>query len=163
MCVDLYILERNAAGSLESGERDRSLQEPIPLPAQQGSSRGVRFWRALFSLGHRVDNLKDPFRNSDLSCMYWSAVKGHEVSIETAETFCNQLAMAGHRFCSCTKATKWSDTGTLSNTTHATKPAIAATQQHSFLMHGRVPADELLQWEQVSEIDFGVFISCQKP
>ena len=98
MCVDLYILERNAAGSLESGERDRSLQEPIPLPAQQGSSRGVRFWRALFSLGHRVDNLKDPFRNSDLSCMYWSAVKGHEVSIETAETLCNQLAMAGHRF-----------------------------------------------------------------
>ena len=137
MCVDLYILERNAAGSLESGERDRSLQEPIPLPAQQGSSRGVRFWRALFSLGHRVDNLKDPFRNSDLSCMYWSAVKGHEVSIERAEPSVIS--------CSCTQATKWSDTGTLSNTTHATKPAIAATQQHSFLMHGRVPADELLQ------------------
>ena len=112
---------------------------------RQFQNAGVRFWRALFNLGHRVDNLKDPFRNSNLSCMCWSAVKGHEVSIEKAETSAigNQQAMFGHRFCSCTQATKWSDTGTLSNTTHATKPAIAAAQQHSFSIHGRVAADEL--------------------
>ena len=43
---------------------------------------GGEILESLFNLGHRVDNLKDPFRNSNLSCMYWSAVKGHEVSIE---------------------------------------------------------------------------------
>jgi hypothetical protein len=74
-----------------------------------------------------------------------------------AETLCTQLAIAGHRFCSCTQATKWSDTGTLSNTTHATKPAIAATQQHSFSIHGRVPADEILQ--HAPDLDFDVCVN----
>ena len=123
---------------------------------------GVRFWRALFNLGHRVDNLKDPFRNSNLSCMYWSAVKGHEVSIEKGW---NLVYSAGHSWAQILLMYPGNKVVRHRDPIQHNPCNKTSNRSHSaaLILDTRCTCRWALQSEQVADIDFEVFITFQEP